>query len=91
MVNIKRSRSLLNEIELENKEHPEWAAINNAYAFEAPGMPVTLGYLLHAIRKAEIKGTHILELVLTSEKKWPLVEAMYEAYNDFLALDKRRT
>jgi hypothetical protein len=57
------------EIEIENKQFPEYAAINNARTFEATALPITLQYALHAIRKAKTKGSHVLEAVLDVDDK----------------------
>ena len=85
---LKRERSSHSQkfIEDENRHHPEYTAINEAYAFEIAGLTVTIGYLLHAIRKANIKGMHALDVLLTDEKKWDRVDLMVSAYNDYLNL-----
>jgi len=81
-----RSPGLQTEIDEENKRYPEFAPINEAYAFEVLGIPVTLGYLLHAIRKASMKGAHALDVGLRLENKWNRVYLMVEAYRDYLKL-----
>lgn len=83
---LARSDKLRRAIEEDNAGHPELTAINEMYAFEALGIPVTLGYALHAIRKAEYKGAHPLDLALRLDNKWDHLELMIEAYRDFLGL-----
>jgi len=86
LVGLNRSKKLQDAIQRENKEYPDWASINEAYAFESMGIPITLGYVLHAIRKAEIKGSHVMEIGLTLENKWDNLRLMLEAYSDYLGL-----
>jgi len=79
-----KSVALKESIISENKSFPEYSTINNTYAFESMGIPVTLGYLLHCIRKADLKGGHIIEFSLTLENKWNYAYRMIEAYSDMI-------
>ena len=85
-----KSEKLRSAIESENKGFPRHAPINDTYAFEVGkddgdgGIPVTLGYLLHAIRKAQMKGAHPLDILISLENKWDLVESMLGAYSDMV-------
>ncbi|MCG3127089.1 MAG: hypothetical protein CHACPFDD_01947 [Phycisphaerae bacterium] len=81
-----RSEQLQRDIDFENERRPEFAAINDAYAFEVMGIPVTLGYLLHAVRKADMKGMHSLDVALRLDDKWDRVDLMVDAYRDYLKL-----
>lgn len=78
------SAKLQAEIKAEKKLNPHHTPVNEAYAFEVAGTPITLGYLLHAIGKAMQKGGHQLEILLTLEDKWDNVRLMLEAYEDLL-------
>jgi hypothetical protein len=81
----RRSPSLQREIERENKEVPAYAAVNNSYAFEIDGFPVTLGYVMWSLRKAAIKGgPSPLELMIELNDRWDDVKLMLEAYGDYL-------
>lgn len=84
----KKSERLKKAIIKENKSNPEFAPINNVYAFELDGVPLTLGYLLFCIDKALLKGGHIIEIELTLENKWGEVYSMIEAYIDMIKLSK---
>lgn len=83
LVALSRNAKLNEAIAEDNARHPEWATINNAYAFEALGQPVTLGYVMFAIGKAERKGSSILESVLSVEDKWDNLHILLEAYADY--------
>ncbi|MCA9112636.1 MAG: toll/interleukin-1 receptor domain-containing protein [Planctomycetaceae bacterium] len=83
MVRLDRSQQLEQRIQVENKSKPEWAEINNNYAFEAGGIPVTLGYMFHAMRKEDIKGGHPLAVIIDLENKWENVRLMLEAFMDY--------
>lgn len=83
LLSLDRSNELLDRIRVENQGRPEWAEINNNYAFEAGGIPVTLGYLFHAMRKEDMKGGHPLAVMISMENKWENVRLMLEAYMDF--------
>jgi len=48
-------------------------------------MPMTLDYLLWCIAKAERKGGHPMDFLLTIENKWGDVKAMLDAYGDVLS------
>lgn len=80
-----KSPKLVNAIESANKKYPAHAPINVTYAFEVGDLPVTLDYLLWAIGKAEMRGSHPLEIMLSLDDKWGLVESMLSAYGDLLA------
>ncbi len=84
-----KSPELQAAIKRDNEFHPEYAPINNVYAFEASyhgvsTMQVTLGYLFHAMRKAGYKGGHILDLYITNSNKWDNVDRMIKAYEDMV-------
>jgi hypothetical protein len=83
LLQLRRSKKFQAEIDAENTEHPEWAHINNAYAFEVMRSPVTVGYLLYSLRKEEYKGQSPLTFALELEQKWPELRAMIEAMADF--------
>ena len=81
--------ALVNKIiDEDDKIHPELAHINNEYAFECMGVPITIGYVFHAIHKASYKGTHVMEVGLTLEDKWDNLTLMLEAYKDYLELSE---
>ena len=84
LLDLKRSPKLQAAIEEANKKFPAHRAINQAYAFDVGGIPVTLDYLLWAIAKAEMRGSHPIEIFLTLEDKWDYVSLMLEAYSDYL-------
>ncbi|MFT6442667.1 MAG: hypothetical protein ACJASQ_000437 [Crocinitomicaceae bacterium] len=86
-----KSEELKKIILSENGSNPEYAPINNVYAFEAGEVPITMGYLLHALRKASYKGGHILEWVLTQNNKWAEAERMFAAYADMVKAKKPTT
>lgn len=79
-----KSEKLRASIEERNAKFPRHATINNTYAFEVSGMPVTLDYLLWAMAKARREGVHVLEALLTLDQKWPEAQLMIEAYSDML-------
>jgi hypothetical protein len=83
-----KSENLQGAITNANKAFPLHEPINNTYAFEVDGIAVTLDYLLHCIGKAQYKGSHPLESLLTIDDKWGDVELMLDAYSDLL--DARR-
>ncbi len=85
---ISRSQELQKAIDEDNKIHPELAHINNEYTFECMGVPITIGYVFHAIHKASYKGTHVIEVGLTLEDKWDNLTLMLEAYKDYLELSE---
>jgi len=83
--NIKsKSEKLRQAILSENKSHPEYAPINNVYAFELGDVPITIGYILHCLKKSNMKGGHQIELVLTAYDKWDEVDRMLEAYEEMI-------
>ncbi len=71
-------------VEKANAMFPQHKAVNEAYAFEAGGNPITLDYMLWAIAKAGYEGTHPLEVLLSTTDKWQEAERMIEAYSDYL-------
>lgn len=80
-----KSEQLREKIEVQNARFPSHAPINNTYAFEAAGSPITLDYLLWAMSKAKREGGHhVLEALLTIDDKWPEAHLMFEAYADML-------
>jgi len=76
-----KSPELIQAIEKANLEFPLHAPINVTHAFEVSNSPVTLDYLLWSIRKAQIRGGHVLEVLISLENKWDKVEAMLNAYS----------
>lgn len=86
LVSVARSPRLEAAIEEESKRNPHHAIINSAYAFELGSEVITLDYLLHAIGKAQRKGSHPIEALLSIEGKWEHVHLMLEAYRDYLGL-----
>lgn len=83
-----KSENLRNRIKEENKNHPEFAPINNVYAFEINNTPVTMGYLLHVLAKSRMKGGHQFEAILTIYDKWGEAERMFEAYFEMVKARK---
>lgn len=75
-----KSPTLREAIEEDGERHPQYAAINLTHAFEVGDFPVTLGYLLWSIGKAQRRGGHPLSMLISMENKWPAVEAMLSAY-----------
>lgn len=59
-----KSEKARKDIEKENATRPDFAPINNVYAFEIGDITVTLGYLLHVIRKIRMKGVHVFDWTL---------------------------
>lgn len=80
-----KSHALINAIKAANEKFPQHAPINSVYAFEVGSMPMTLDYLLWCIAKAERKGGHPMDFLLTIENKWGDVKAMLDAYGDVLS------
>lgn len=70
---------LKSHIEQENKWHPEFADINRLYAFMCGGTAVTAGYLLHALRKEQIKGSHPLAILIEMYNKKDELALLLEA------------
>jgi hypothetical protein len=79
-----KSPRLVDAIAKANKNFPRHAPINTTYAFEVGDMPLTLDYLLWAIGKAEGRGGHPLDFLISIENKWGEVKAMLQAYADLL-------
>lgn len=79
-----KSPELVAAIKQANQTHPSHAPINATYAFEVGHTPMTLGYLLWCIGKAERRGGHPIEILITLEQKWEKVNAMLQAYSDLL-------
>lgn len=64
------SPALKRAIESENDRHPEFADVNNLYAFETSTCVITAGYVLHGLRKEYMKGgPHIIALICDMENK----------------------
>ncbi|MCY1304236.1 hypothetical protein D3C84_832940 [compost metagenome] len=80
-----KSPALVAGIEKANQRYPAHAPINNTYAFEVGPIIVSLDYLMWAIAKAQRKGGHPLDALLTYHDKWGDVERMLGAYDDLLA------
>ncbi len=79
-----KSDKLRERINEENKSHPEYAPINNVYAFELGDIPITLGYLLFVIGKIKIFGAHQMEPLLEMYGKWDDANRMLDAYTDMI-------
>lgn len=79
-----KTPELISRIKDVNEKFPEHAVINTTHAFQVGEMPVTLDYLLWAIAKAQRKGAHPLESLLTIHNKWADAEAMLQAYENLL-------
>lgn len=79
-----QSPALRAAIDKANRDFPQHRSINEAYAFEVGGNPLTLDYLLWAIAKAQRRGSHPLEVLIHIEKKWDQVQRMLDAYSDYL-------
>jgi hypothetical protein len=79
-----KSPKLAKAIKEANEKYPQHAPINSVYAFEVSEMPMTLDYLLWCIAKAERKGSHPMDFLLTIENKWGEAKAMLDAYADVL-------
>jgi len=79
-----KSDALVAAIEKANKRYPSHAPINIVYAFEVSNMPLTLDYVLWSIAKAQQRGGHPLDILLTLEDKWDEVKAMLDAYDELL-------
>ena len=84
LISIDRSPELEEAILRENERRPEFAHINEAYAFDTFTGPITLGYMLFAASRARFEGGHQLEGVLTIDEKWDRALLMLEAYSDFV-------
>lgn len=79
-----KSEKLREKIEWENKSHPEYAPINNVYAFEIGAVSITMGYLLFVLEKAKMRGGHQMEALLTIYDKWSDAERMLKAYFEMI-------
>ncbi len=79
-----KSEVIQEKVNQENKNHPSYAPVNNVYAFEVDGIAVTIGYLLHVLRKSKMKGGHQFEWFLTIHNKWEEANRMMEAYSDMI-------
>jgi len=84
-----KSEAIQKRVAEENKSHPEYAPINNVYAFEVDDIPITIGYLLHVLRKASMKGGHQFEWILTIYNKWDEADRMIEAYAEMINSKKK--
>ena len=82
-----KSKAIQDRVKDENESYPKFAPINNVYAFEVDGMPITIGYLLHVLRKARMKGGHQFEWMLSAYDKWNEANRMIEAYADMVNSD----
>jgi hypothetical protein len=85
-----KSENLRERINSENSSHPEYAPINNVYAFEIGNMPITMGYLLHVLRKAKMKGGHQFEMILTLYDKWVEADRMFDAYFEMIKTQQEK-
>ncbi len=91
LVKLRRSRKLQNAIDEENEESPDYSTINNSYAFEIDGFPVTLGYVLWSLWKSQREGgPSPLELMIELHDRWDDVKLMLEAYGDYIGHKPRR-
>ncbi|CAA7386752.1 toll/interleukin-1 receptor domain-containing protein [Chryseobacterium fistulae] len=75
---------LKEKINNENNLHPEYAPINNVYAFDLGDIYITLGYLLWALGKIQMHGSHPIILLLSIYDKWDDAHRMLEAYDDMI-------
>ena len=80
-----KSEKLRERILEENNKNPDYAPINNVYAFDLSGIPITLGYLLWVLSKVKRFGSHQMELLLDIDNKWDEVTRMIEAYSDMIS------
>ena len=51
---------------------------------------MTMGYLLHVLRKASYKGRHMIEIFIEKENKWNHIERMIEAYSEMIESQKSK-
>lgn len=65
-----KSPALVEAIAKANKNFPSHASINATYAFEVGINPMTLDYLLWCIGKAERRGGHPIDYLITIDNKW---------------------
>lgn len=79
-----KSTKLREAILSENKMHPDYAPINNVYAFDVGDMSITLGYLLWVVGKIKRFGGHQIEAVLDVYDKWDEANRMLGAYSDMI-------
>jgi len=75
---------LKESIENDNKHNPNFAPINNVYAFKLGPVSITLGYLLYVINKSALRGGHQIEVLLTLNNQWGDAKRMIEAYSDMI-------
>lgn len=85
-----KSEKLRQRIEQENKSHPEYAPINNVYSFEMNDIPITMGYLLFALAKERMRGTHPLPILLTMHNKWEEATRMFKAYYEMIESQNKK-
>lgn len=84
-----KSEKLKEAILKENQEHPEFAPINNVYAFQLGDVCITLYYLLWVVGKIQRQGTHVIQFLLEKEDKWDEANRMLNAYSEMIdAKDK---
>lgn len=85
LLRVRRSEKLQTEIDAQHVKNPEWSNINNAYAFDVMGVPVTVGYTLFSLQKESYRGHSVLSAALDVDDKWPefraLVSAMADSFN----------
>lgn len=83
---LNKNEKLKAAILKENERTPQYAPINNVYAFSIGGsnIPITLGYLLFIIQKIKMRGGHVIEYLLEEEDKWDIALKMLEAYSDMI-------
>lgn len=79
-----KSDKLKEDILRENKQNPEYAPINNVYAFQLGDVSITLGYLLWVVGKIKRYGAHQIEFLLERHNKWDDVKRMLNAYSDMI-------
>lgn len=84
-----KSEKLIAAIKKANVAFPEHAPINSTYAFEIGDAVVTLDYLMWAIAKAERRGAHPLEILLSIDNRWSEVDAMISAYVEMIERTNR--
>lgn len=79
-----KSEQLREKILSEHQTHPDYAPINNVYAFDLGDIPITLGYLLWVIGKIKRFGAHQIEMILEVNDKWGEANRMLDAYSDMV-------
>jgi|GEM_PF-701543 len=79
-----RSAELQELIASENEEFPEYAPINNVYAFQMKEFLVTNGVMMNAIGRTLRRGWRVIEVYMNYCDQWADLERMYYAYNEMI-------